>query len=363
MTSTLLAAEALPPRRAERRRWFRRLLGVALALVTVEAVVRQTEFDRFIWDPEVGQLHRPGVEARFSREGFGRSHWLAKGLRRDPRPVADARKRVLVIGDSFTESLQVGDGQVFTALTNDRLRRDGIDVAVLNAGMAGLAPSDYVYEAPRHLREFQPAWTVVVLSDHDLEGDSWDVAKVHFAVDSGGRIELRQPSTSKDPNASSARRIYEALTDHIALVRFVRLRLHDFAAGVADEPPLFRGGQTRAPKPARPAAPPARVMFEIAQLKEAYAGRLTILLVCTFDPQRPTTPSLTETRLLDAASALGVRVVTTRGGYSEVAAEGRAPFGFANSAFNAGHMNALGHEVTSRALSSELRDLVGHGLL
>jgi hypothetical protein len=336
---------------------------VLLALLTVETIVRETEFDRFIWDPEVGQLHRPGVEARFSREGFGRSHWLAAGLRRDPHAVATAQKRVLVIGDSFTESLQVGDEQVFTALTNDTLQRAGGGVEVLNAGMAGLAPSDYVFLAPRHRRVFRPDWTVVVLSDHDLEGDSWDASKVHFAVDSAGRLELRQPAFSKNPNASRARRLYEALTDHVALVRFTRIRLHDFSSGLSEEPPLFRGGQARRSKPTRSSAPEDRVALEVGQLQAAYGGRLTILHICELDPLRPTVPSLTESRLLHAATSFGVRVATTRGGYPELAAQGRAPFGFPNSAFNTGHMNARGHEVTSRALTAEIRYLASHGLL
>lgn len=348
---------------AGRGRLLRRVLAVALALFTCELLVRSTEFDRFVWDPELGQLHRPGVEARFSREGFGKSHWLAAGVRRDPRPTASTQRHVLVIGDSFTESLQVDDDQTFTALTNERLRRDHTDVEALNVGMAGLAPSDYVYQAPRHKRDFRASWTVVVLSDHDLEGDSWDGAKVHFVVDSNGNIVLRQPAVSKDPNASVARRIYEFLTDHIALVRFSRLRMHDFALGVEDEPPLFRGGRPRPPTPPRPAAPLDRVRLEVAQLKAAYDGRLTILHLSTFDPARPTTATITESRLIEAATLLGVRVITTRDGYPALAAAGRAPFGFANSAFNAGHMNALGHQVASRALTSELQDLLKNGLL
>jgi hypothetical protein len=346
-----------------RRGRFHRTLAIGLALLTVEAVIRQTEFERLIWDREVGQLHRPGVEARFSREGFGRSHWLAGGLRSDVASLSGAHTRVLVLGDSFTEALQVGDDQVFTALAGQQLRDDKLEVAILNAGMAGLAPSDYAYLAPRHLRVFRPAWTIIELTDHDLEGDSWDPSKIHFAFDSAGQLLLDHAAASKDPNTSLVRRFYERLTDRIALIRFVRLRLRDFAEGFAKEPPLFRAGAGASHKVAGSHQSADRVKLEVAQLRAAYGNRLTLLLVSTFDPSRPSTPSPTEQRLLDAAAELNVRLVTNRSGYPELARAGRAPFGFANSAFNVGHMNSLGHEVTSRVLANEIRYLMSHGLL
>jgi hypothetical protein len=68
-----------------------------------------------------------------------------------------------------------------------------------------------------------------------------------------------------------------------------------------------------------------------------------------------------ERRIQAHCAARGYSCVSTRVGYPRFASEGRAPFGFATSAFNEGHMNEAGHALLAEVVARELQRV--HALL
>jgi hypothetical protein len=77
---------------------------------------------------------------------------------------------VLVLGDSYTEALQVGDGQTYCAKLEARLtRRLGREVWVGNAARSGREAADYLYYLPAYAQRFRPDLMVVAFTPGDFQ--------------------------------------------------------------------------------------------------------------------------------------------------------------------------------------------------
>src|ERR1051326_5473209 len=146
----------------------RRALGMVLALAAFELSLRHLSFGHQSLDPKLGWEWRSVTVIHRLDEGWGVSHWRDDGGR-DRVPAPQSAPRVLVVGDSFTEGLQVDDDEVFTG----RLRR----VEALNIGRSSDAIPDYVAFAAEYQARFRPAWTVVALGASDFAADAFDSSK------------------------------------------------------------------------------------------------------------------------------------------------------------------------------------------
>jgi len=112
--------------------------GVAIALLMLEGAVRlyvaEVTPNLFVFDPELGWIHHANTRRYPTSDG---TSYLINidglGLRGRPHVPSSDRKRVLVLGDSFTEGLQVNNDEVFTGVW-ERLRPD---LAVFNSGVSG----------------------------------------------------------------------------------------------------------------------------------------------------------------------------------------------------------------------------------
>ncbi len=124
-------------------------------------------------------------------------------------------------------------------------------------------------------------------------------------------------------------------------------------------PPLFRAAHEAAPKSATP--PPAftsPVENELSLMTEAYGGRLTVF----FTPGFSTEEDVIEKRFLAHCAAATLSCVDLRVAFDDFRIRGRAPFGFPNSYFGQGHMNAEGHRAAADLLAHELSSLRRRGL-
>src|ERR1700692_1251831 len=133
-------------RRGRLRAMLFAVCGIALSLLTFEVAFRLLLFQTIRLDP-VAHLPVATVTHRLG-EGFGVSHWDANGIRRSPHSCSNCA-RVLVIGDSYTEALQVNDGQTYAAVAETILAGPK-PVRLLNAGVASASPADYTLQAVRY---------------------------------------------------------------------------------------------------------------------------------------------------------------------------------------------------------------------
>jgi hypothetical protein len=249
------------------------------------------------------------------------------------------------VGDSFTESLQVDDDEVFSA------RMPGIDA--LNIGQSGHSAAHYVDLAPEYRARYRPQWTVIELSPPDLAEEAFDPARTHF--DS----ELRVTRVVAQSHPGRFFSLLEPLRRYSDAVDYAIARQNAYREA-ARMPPLFRAADADARPKAPPVTPAAwPVAAEISHLRAAYDGRVTFFFLSP-PIDAPVTP--VERTFMATCSAEGLSCVNMRTTYDDFRRRGDAPFGFPNSKFGEGHMNVRGHAAAAALLATELERLRERGL-
>lgn len=170
-------------------------LGVALVaafatIVLVDVVLRAADIscsaDLYAPDPDLGWTHRPGLRATFAkcgreyREFQTRVRFSSLGLRDRERTLAKPAGtcRILVVGDSYTEALQVDASDTFVAKLERLLAEDGAagstdaaarpQLEVINGGVAGYGTDNELLWYQRDLWKLDADLVVLVMSPNDL---------------------------------------------------------------------------------------------------------------------------------------------------------------------------------------------------
>lgn len=148
------------------------LAGILLALLTFELGLRAGSalfFPRMMrLDDKLGWRHRADVTKTFENE-WGERVVVATNAhgnrgRAHPPERRPGTRRVLVLGDSFTEAVQVGEEDLFTS----RLEAARSDLEVINAGVAGYGTvQEYLYLRDEGLA-FRPDVVLLMLYGNDL---------------------------------------------------------------------------------------------------------------------------------------------------------------------------------------------------
>jgi lysophospholipase L1-like esterase len=342
--------------------WRRRLLGfflaTALVLVPAEFLLRRINFAPAGRDPVLGSIREPGSVSRHAVEGDGRSSWIVHGLRRE-QPMDPDADTILALGDSYTEAAQIDDDEVFTYALEQALRRGGLPFQVLNAGKSGYSPADYVDKADFYRGLGANRWTIIQLRDADLEEDGWKPVKNHFARMPDGTLGIQHV----DPPRSKFGWIVRPVLNNSALISYAIERFLEFRSAAAAEPPLFRAAGKRAES--APRNEPYPVEEELELLHRSFDGLVTFLYLAVYDPEHPIGGGVTdvEQRLVAVCLDRGWSCVNLRDAFPDFAARRIAPFGFANTAYNNGHLNADGHQAAAMLLEREMERLRAGDLL
>jgi hypothetical protein len=314
--------------------------GVLLAVVVFEVVLRQLTFGRVTLDPQVGWMWRSTTVIHRLGEGWGVSHWRDDETR-SHAPAAANAPCVLFVGDSITEALQVNDDEAFSG------RMPAVNA--LNIGQSGHSAADYVVYAAEYRARYRPDWTVVELAPPDLAEDAFNPGKTHF----DGGLNPHVILFDADGRLSKLLRIRR----WSAFANFAVRRVQEYAAS-ARMPPLFRA----ADETIHPAAADLQrnwpVAAEMARLRNAYSDRLTFFFVPNFfEP-----PSRVEDAFTCECRNRSLSCINMRTVFDGFRNRGDAPFGFSNSSFGEGHLNACGHAAAALLLKSEMERLHARGL-
>lgn len=351
----------------KRRRAWPAFAGALLALATLEIAVRPFYTVDYSIDRELGAIFTPGTTVRWSKEGHGVSHWLDHGVRGGVTHDAHV-PRIVALGDSYTEAAMVDDDEVFTAVLQRELERDGVRSDVTNIGRAGLSLADYIHLAPYVQSHLAPRWTIVQVSSRDLGTDAWDsqkqipntaVAAFITRRDGGVGVAVTPPH----PEGRLTRLLRNV---PLMSIRYALVRAKEFLTSDGRQPPLFRAGSVEKKRKVSSdrEAPdePYPIEAELDLLHAAYGGRVTLFYLSRLDAASPSHLGSVEARVLQHCARRGYSCVTIRSQFEPMLRRGRSPFGFANSAFNQGHLNAAGHRIVGEALTRELESLRSRGL-
>jgi hypothetical protein len=138
---------------------------LAVATLSAEVVLRFAgiSFPGFYTtDPYLGFAHRPGASGWFRGEGVSYVRINTDGLRdrQIPRGRQPHTLRIAVVGDSFTQALQVAQEDNFCSVMQQQLQTcgevDGKNVEVINFGVASYSTAQQYLLFRHRVREYSP---------------------------------------------------------------------------------------------------------------------------------------------------------------------------------------------------------------
>jgi hypothetical protein len=96
--------------------------------------------------PILGRIMKPGIYLQ-GTEGYCKTRINSLGMRgTEILPKTAAEYRILMLGDSLTEALQVSDDKTFVHLLQTKLARNtGREISTINAGRSGASPAYYIH--------------------------------------------------------------------------------------------------------------------------------------------------------------------------------------------------------------------------
>lgn len=329
--------------------WIRTILGIALAVLCLNTLSASLMNLRYVLDSELGFVIREGIW-HWRVEGFGTIHRLKRGIR-DNGVATQTGPKLLILGDSVVEALEVDDLEAFPSIIQRDLQRSGWDVQLLNAGCGGRSVADYVNLAPPLLGEFKPNWTVIVLQDNDWEEDAWDVAKRHFVKGKDANLTVMAgvPRVRNRIRGYLSRRFkLEPLNE------LCEIRSRLLATRWDTEPALFAAADRR--PQGRKLEYPIEQEFDL--LRTAYPGGLSLLYLAKFQVSgSQTAVSPLQSRIQKLCERNQVDYIDFSTEFPQLRELGQHPQGFPNTSYGAGHFNIYGHQALARCLQARLLSL------
>lgn len=330
------------------------LLWVIPVLIVFEVFLRATTLSiavSYRYDPEWGNETTAGSYTYWGTEGGGLTEYGPDGEVATPY---SGGANVVVIGDSFTEALQVDNDEKYVSLAERELRNRGIAVDLRNLGSAGSSIADYVYLAPLVKKRHSPSLVVIQLNRNDfLPQEEYDPGRTnHFERDKGSLRLVHVPEKPKDSLLGNLRRAV-ILLDY-GLTRFEQIR----AAASKNGSPA--GPAADGEFSARGESDHDSNLLLLDALHDAYDGVPVVILPI---PSLP--PSISgsagneeDPEYLALQQAMvtkpGWKVVDLSNAFDPMLRDGRYPRGFSNSLPNEGHLNAEGNRVVGELLADYL---------
>jgi hypothetical protein len=222
------------------------LFGIIVGLLLAEGAARIV--DRIgcrdnagmFWEPNrfAGWTHTPGVDGWAQRCLRGKPEWRvhtrinSRGLRDREIPYErQSAFRVLVLGDSFTEGLQVPVESTFSKLLEQRLGNAGAPIEVLNAGVSGYGTDSELFFYLAEGWKYRPDLVLLVfntsndiLENHHglMRGTGFPYPpKPHFDFEEGRLMRQNFPLPALSPSARALGAVQRALTRHSTLYRLL----------------------------------------------------------------------------------------------------------------------------------------------
>lgn len=332
----------------------------------------------YIVDRERGYGLRPGAEGVWTREGRGQVRINGAGFRgpevsRQPAPGV---LRIAVLGDSFTEALQVDAAASWVGQLQSRLQRDPqcrlrqrfpAGVEVLNFGVGGYGTGQQWLTWQHLAREYRPALVLLALYPGNDFTDNEPIRRNDrpvFRIGPDGQLQRDdafRSSTAYRWRSSLPGQVLDGLISHSRLLQLLN-EAKNRAAAQRPSPATTPGSAPAAPPPPPLASGQAWAITEalLARLAADAAARgARLAVVSTSAPdqvwprqdQRPADPFAQERRLATVLAARRIPYLPLGPALQRQAdAQGLTLHGFARQAPGQGHWNPTGHRLAAAAI-------------
>jgi hypothetical protein len=184
------------------------LVSIIIGLVVVELGLRLMgiEYPLFYdYDPYIGNSLRPGVKGYWTSEGRGYVSINNDGLRDHEHPIVHPANtlRIAVLGDSFTEAMQVNEQETFWAIMGrelkgcDNLR--GRKVEVINFGVSGYGTTQELLTLRHRVWKYSPDVVLLAFTTgNDVSDNSRALKQIDYLpyyVYQGNKLVLEDQQT------------------------------------------------------------------------------------------------------------------------------------------------------------------------
>jgi lysophospholipase L1-like esterase len=369
--------------------------SLLVALLLAEIALRMMGFSAPVWyrpDPQLGWTLRPGMNAWFTREGRARVTINAEG-RRDRETTLnkpDDVYRIVVLGDSYSEAMQVEREQAYWWLLPERLASCGFQagkrIEVLNFGVSGYGTAqEYVMLESRAIR-YRPDLVLLQFTNgNDVRNNSFALEdekyQPFYVLDRDGRLRIDDSFATSDSfqaSLSLSRELARRASDHSRVLQLVR--------NVREIPVVRKAhagdnlGVEQGLEPVVLTPPKDRLWQEAWQITEGligmtseYARRngarfmlFTVPYAIQVHPDRKLREALAtklgvedllypDRRLEQFGTKNGVDVLPLAPVMQRLAEERQVYFhGFSNIGMGRGHWNADGHRAAAELIAQHL---------
>lgn len=325
------------------------LIGLGL-LLAAEFLLRNLVLSPSIqtFDPELGYVYLPGGEIFQAREGISRIQLNTLGLNNSEPLIITPGLQVLVLGDSYTEALQVPRRENFV---NVAATLSGLEI--INGGRSGLGPAHYPVLLNRLSRIFKTDLIVICLTLGDIADLEATPRHVIRKKNSGqiSKIIVR-------PSANNKLRPYiEPAIHHSALATIMMGRMALLAHDVRIPTFLTSSDVTEVAA----TDTDAELLFLFGELNRQHKTAFLYIPVLHYLPGGHTTEiaaSVTERHRLKATvMASGAPFIDAGPMMRAAYARGQYPLaGFQNARLGEGHLNTQGHAAVAEALVQAIHE-------
>ena len=367
--------------------------GTVAAVLLFEIVLRAVGFCAPVWyrpDPVVGAVLRPGVEGWFESEGRAYVRISSAGLRDREHSIEkpEGVYRVAVLGDSYSEAMQVDAKDAFWSVLGDKLTqcayRPGKRIEVINFGVSGFGTAQEYLMLESMAMRYRPDLVLLqFMNGNDVDDNSialsYEKMRPFFLLDRtrGLVLDASFAATKVFQRESSAfMGFVRSVADHSRVLQLVRAFMKTVA---------FPRASTDAPiepglKPAVLAAPrdsswedawtvTERLLLAMHQYLKRSGVPLVVVttpFAIQVHPDRQVRereqaklgiPDLfyPDRRIEAYARKQGIAVVPLTYEMQRLAERRRIYFhGFPNTRMGIGHWNENGHRVAAEIIAGHL---------
>ncbi|MGL4609348.1 MAG: SGNH/GDSL hydrolase family protein [Trueperaceae bacterium] len=335
--------------------FFKAVLAGVVALVLWELLLSQLILQKPTSQthPVLGRIYGQGLYVQ-GKEGYGRATLNELGLRSPDMATLETATgvRVLVLGDSYTQAMQVSNEVAFPQQLNTLLGEDSI---VINAGREGGSPADYIALENFNKTTFQPDVVVVQLNEGDFTRDLLSKNQTFYLESAGNSYTMKENKAVVSSN--------ELATRFAALQGILNFSIFRVALERVEAMRANTGGHGEDPKPAeeeKPESDGSLERFVVEGLKEAY-GTPMLLYIPEMDYFQADYAEArsTEKHLAEAAKEASVTFISMLPDYARLYKEThKIAHGFANTKPGIGHINDLGHTLIAERLAETIKGQV-----
>ena len=376
-------------------------VSLALAAILGELMLRYKGFSAPVWyqpDPALGWRLRPNLGAWFTSEGRAFVETNSQGLRDREHALAKPAGvyRIGVLGDSYSEAMQVAREQAYWALLPERLAACGFasgrKIEVVNFGVSGYGTAQELRMLQSTAAAYRPDLVLLQFTNgNDVADNSrWLTAekgRPFYRLQADGSLvadDSFRAAPAFERRNSLASSVGRRVADHLRLAQLARVArrhgvLSDHAmvgtASARDEGAVEAGLDRGSLAPPRDAAweqawrVTEALILRTSELAASHGARFLIFTVpfaVQVHPDRELRAALREklgvpdllypdARLAEFGKRTGTPVLPLAPAMQKLADQRGAYFhGFDNIGLGRGHWNAEGHALAAELIAQRL---------